>query len=284
MRLGIGLLGLLACAFAAPADAGGGRAAVRKTVESSMLVTGSIDIETDGRVGAHSLDQADKLPPAVSELVAKAASRMRFEPVRIDGEVVRARARMGLRVIASKLDDGNYRLRVGSASFGEEKAAEGERVTARKMMPPRYPVSAWTANVNGTVYLVLKIDRKGTVAEVATEQVNLRVIGNEREMEQSRKLLAKASTAAARRWTFNVPTHGEAADKAYWTLRIPVDYRFHDEKEAGYGEWETYVPGPKHHVSWITEEENRQSPEAMIAGGLYPVGSGPRLLTPLTQG
>lgn len=287
LRVWLGLA-LLICAFAAAA--GGTRLAVRKSIESSMLVTGSIEIEKDGSVGGHALDRADKLPQVVRELVAKAVPLLRFEPVVVDGAPVDARTKMSLRLIAKKLDDGQYNLRIGSANFGEPSAVKEEKLTIRgEMTPPHYPQSAVAAGIQGTVYLVLKVDRQGKVEELIDEQVNLIVLGNEQQMRQARSVLAKAAVAVARKWQFDVPTRGELADDGSWSIRVPVAFALCDDpsecsQQDRYGSWDTYVPGPKNRVSWISDEDNRQSPEAMVAGGVYPVGSGPRLVTPLTQG
>lgn len=290
MRLGTGLLlAILACAFVAPADASGGRAEVAKTIENSMLVTGSVDIAIDGTVATHRLDQPEKLPQVVRDLIAKAMPLLRFEPVEVNGEPVTARTKMGLRVVATKLDDGNYRLRLANASFGEAGGVEGETVTSVELEPPRYPAAAYMSNVSGTVYLVLKIGRDGRVEDAVAEQTNLTVLGNERQMRKSRNMLEAASIAAARKWRFNVPLRGEEAGQAFWLVRVPVDFDLRVTESSPppsipYGTWEAYIPGPKNRVPWITEEENRRNPDALADGGVYVVGTGPRLLTPLGEG
>lgn len=269
------------------AEARAGTAAVRKQAEMSVLVTGDIVIDKEGRVAAHELDQMEKLPPEVVKLLGNVVPAWRFEPVVVDGRVVRARAKMGLRVIASPLDDGNYRLRIGSVSFGDEEQAAAEKHIAdarQKLTPPSYPPAAYRAGIRGTVYLLVKINPRGDVDDVATEQVNLTVVGNERQMEQGRKLLADASVAAARKWLFNVPTHEDLGDDGYLVVRVPIDYQFSDQKVVRYGQWSAYIPGPRQQPAWVEDEDARQSPDAMIAGTAYPVGRGPKLLTPLTEG
>ena len=283
------LLMLLAGAFAADAAS---RADIRKSIERSMLVTGTIDIGTDGKVVAHRVDQPEKLPEFVRDLVAKAVPGFLFEPVTVDGRVVKARAKMGIRVIAKQLDNGNYGLRIGSASFGEEGGVKGETVTVvGQMTPPHYPKAAYLSGVEGSVYLMLKIDRQGKVVEAIDEQVNLLFFDNELQMQKDRKVLAKAAISAAKKWRYDVPTRGPLVDDEFWSMRVPVDFRLcgsSDECEGmaqpAYGVWESYVPGPKNHIPWISEEQNRQNPDAMIAGDARPVGSGPRLLTPVNEG
>lgn len=288
--MGKGLwIGLALCAFVATAIAG--VAQVRKQVEMSMLVSGTIDIDQAGVVVAHSLEQPDKLPPAVVELLGKAVPQWRFEPVKVDGNSVNARARMGVRVIAKQQDDGDYRLRVGSASFGDENGMEGETITADgKPAPPSYPAEAYMAGVQGTVYLVLKVDRRGMVEDAVEEQTNLTVLGSERQMKQARDVLARAAKAAARKWRYNTPTRGEQADDMFWSVRVPVAFTLcnnprecEQANSEADGAWQAYIPGPKNSVPWISEEDNQQSADALIAGRVYPDGAGPKLLTALGE-
>ena len=84
---------------------------------------------------------------------------------------------------------------------------------------------------------------------------------------------------------------GPLADEPFWSLRVPVAFKLcgdrsscTDSGDQSYGRWEGYIPGPKNRVPWVDDEVNAQSPDAMIAGGYYPVGGGPRLITPPTQG
>ena len=60
---------LLACSFTSTAANGPG--AVRKQVESSMLVTGTIDITPAGDVIAHTLDKPEKLPKGTVEMTTR---------------------------------------------------------------------------------------------------------------------------------------------------------------------------------------------------------------------
>jgi hypothetical protein len=272
-----------------------GPAGVRKRAESSTLVTGNIHIERDGSVGGHSLDRPEQLHPQVVRLINQAAPHWRFEPVVVDGQPVRARAKMSVRVILNKQGENEqgedqYRLRIGSASFGDPHGVKGETVTAADMKsPPTYPKSAWQAGIQGTVYLVLKIDREGKVVDAIDEQVNLTVLGSDQQMTQGRVVLARAARAAAKRWRYDVPVRGPQAGQEFWSVRVPVAFALCDDvgpcrTEPEYGGWQTYIPGPKNRVPWITEEESRAGSDALVAGEVHPVGSGPKLLTPPAQG
>lgn len=275
------LLALLASIVAAGASAESRFDAARRQIEASMLVTGWIDVEPDGSVSGHRIDDPDALPGHVVGLVEGAVPGWRFEPVLVDGEAVAAKARMYLRVVARKLGDDQYILRIGSASFGEDRP--GEYPSSSKLRAPDYPRDALTRGVEGTVYLVIRVGREGDVEEVVAEQVNLRAIAGKRSMEMLRDSLAKAALHAARWWKFEPPTRGEAVDEPYWSVRVPVVFELDGAVEPEYGAWSSYVAGPRHPAPWI-EEESGTSPDALAGGGVYPVGLGLQLLTPLGEG
>lgn len=286
------LLGGLLALFSVVALAAG-PGAVRKQAEASMLVTGDVLIQPDGTVSGWDLDQRDKLPAAVVGLVEKSASTWRFEPVMVDGVARKARARMSLRVVAERVegDDESYRITIQGSHFGGEAEDAGEqealastdRLYRIKMGPPRFPEAAFHAGATGTVYLVLRIDRSGAVTDVIAEQVNLRVAGSEAQMKQLRKMFGQSAVAAARKWTFRPPTTGEGADDAFYSVRVPVDYRFQGDKVAGYGEWEAYIPGPRAEIPWREQAvDPNETPDALVAGGVYQDGDGLKLLTPLS--
>jgi len=288
-RIWIGLL----LALMAAAVVSARPVALPEQAELSMLVTGTLELEPDGSVSRWELDQPDRLPKVVVELVAKAAPGWKFEPVLVEGEPVRTRVRTSLRVVASRAGDDTYRVSLRSAHFGEAAMTAEERqalgrpadVRAIDMGPPTYPADALRAGAQGTVYVVLKIDRDGSVEDVVVEQVNLRTVGNERQMRWMRDVFAKATLQAVRKWSFLVPTEGEDAGRDYWSLRIPVSYavsRDGEVPEKVYGQWDAYIPGPRQRAPWASDED--ASPDAMVAGQIYLEGRQRKLLTPLQSG
>lgn len=222
---------------------------VAKSIEASMLVTGSIVVATDGKVSQYELDQPEKLPPLAKEVLQKSIPGWTFEPVLKDGKPVLAKTEMAIRLVANQQADGAVAVRVSGATFGDGKA-----ITYKDRATPRYPRQAIKNRVQGTVYMLLKIGRDGTVLEVAAEQVNLGTLGNQRELSRWRKWLAESATRAGRQWTFHVPTTGIDADAPYWVVRTPISYslstgRRHKPSPA-YGEWTSYIPGPEQAIPW----------------------------------
>ena len=282
------LLGLLV-AFASHAA---GPGAVRKTVESSMLVTGWVLIAADGSTTKLELDDKEKIPDAVVSLIERGGATWRFEPVLVDGVARKAKARMSLRVVAKKVDADQYQISIRSSYFGaeaitpEEYVAQSDSIKPIAMKPPQYPENALRMGARGTVYVVLMVGREGTVQELFAEQVNLQVIGNDEEMKRMRGMLTKSALGAAKKWTFQLPAAaaGAGAGQDVWVLRVPVDFQFYGYKKPGYGQWDSYVPGPTLRAPWDTGSDATQSPDAMIAGALYDARNQLRLLTPLQPG
>lgn len=211
------------------------------------------------------------------DVVDKLVREWRFDPILVDGKAVHARSPMQLRLV-TKQDGENYLLRIGGVTFFGDK---GEGSLSRgKLKPPRYPAEAVYKGVGGTVYLVLRVGRDGSVEDVVAEQVNLHVVGTERQMTSFRDLLAQTAIKTARTWMFNFPTDGEDADSPFMSVRVPVDFIAPDTRPEEAGKWQAYVPGPRQGVPWRNWDASLQSPDALATGGVYrDKPSGPRLLT-----
>lgn len=286
-----GLLLLLLLLLAASAFAtGAGPRAVRKQAESSMLVTGKIDIEPDGAVSALAIDKEEQLPTGVVSFVRNTAMQWKFEPVLREGKAVPARTPMTLRIVAKQLQDDAYQVEIRHASFTTYDPSDRRAVTSLRLSPPPYPAEAARAGVAGSVYLVLKVARDGSVADAAVEQVNLRIVAAEGEMKKLRTLLGNSALAASRKWTFRPPSEGKDVAAPFWSVRVPVNFSLGGQPNEGrpdsYGRWISYIPGPRERAPWITGDDAAGfSPDALPTDGVYMVDNdGPRLLTPLRQG
>jgi hypothetical protein len=187
---------------------------------------------------------------------------------------------------------GMFRVSIAGGYFGDDAMAPEERVAregsirAIEFGPPSYPTAALEMGARGTVYVVLRIDRSGRVADAYAEQVNLKTVGSEMQMRQMRNALSASAVRAAKKWTFRLPEAG-GPDRDNFHIRIPVEYAFQGQKTPGYGEWDAYVPGPRQEAPWKSLEGlegSDISPDALIAGEIYEVGKGRKLLTPLEGG
>lgn len=283
MKQGIWFALVLALCTAS-ADLVAGKAEIRNQAEMSMLVTGSIDIEADGSVSAYRIDREDQVPETVRKLVDVSVSGWRFEPVLANGRPIAVQTPVTLRIVASPRDAGDYVVRIAGASFLHETKRENEDLRPIDMSPPKYPPVAYRRGIEGIVYLLLQVGRDGTVAAVATEQVNLTVVGRRNEMEEGRRWLSNAAMEHAKTWRFVPPTKGEDAGASVWYLRIPVEFHRTTDRAAAYGTWTAYVPGPKARPQWIEAATAESGSDALVAGGIYLVENEPKLLTPLQDG
>lgn len=281
------VLGGTLAASPAQAASGAGPGSVRKQIESSLLVEGEVYIETDGSVSHLDLKKEDQLPGGVVKMVRDNALQWRFQPIQRDGQAVPAIAPMRLRVVARKLEGDRYEIALRGVNFERYDAKDPQSVAYEKLNPPSYPSDAFRSGAAGTVYLAVKVGRDGRVEDIVAEQVNLRVIASEGEMNRFRKLFADSAVAASRQWRFRVPTEGEAAAKPYWSVRIPVSYSLdRGPSESDYGKWVSYIPGPRQPVPWRDESKSTDiAPDTLVEGGVYMADShAPKLLTPLQGG
>lgn len=262
-----------------------GPSAVRKRTEVSMLVTGSILVSPDGGVQSYTVDQADKLPATVVDLLGKNVPTWKFEPVTVDGKPVLAKAKMSVRIVGKRVDDSHDAISIAGAQFGENDRAAGESISYKTREAPAYPRMAVESRVPGTVYLVLRVDRQGQVANAVAEQVNLEAYGNDFQMDRFRQVLADATLKAATHWTFTIPTAGKHAADDYWVVRVPVHFELSPAGQSSprdaYGHWHVYVPGPRQPVPWIENKLIAGSADAMPAGGIQQLDQALHLTTPL---
>ncbi|MGO4221295.1 protein tonB [Lysobacter sp. TAF61] len=258
---------------------------VRKQIVVTMLVTGTVDIERDGSVSGHAVDKVDALPESVVQLVDAAVATWRFDPVMAAGQAVAARNHFSLRVVGNQGDNGDFSLKIAGVSFGKGDD-EGIPTRRGRLAPPRYPQGLAQGGIGGTVYLIVRIGRDGSVEDVIARQVNLRVAARPKEMERFRKEFADVCVTKARQWKFDPPKKGEDVAASSWSVRIPVDFYAPDRPQPAYGHWEAYVPGPRVAVPWRDNADDARDPvDAIAAGGVYSDNdTGPRLLTPAGQG
>jgi hypothetical protein len=259
-----------------------GVGAVRKQQEASLMVEGDITVDEKGTIAEYSLKDPDKLPPGVETFIRNNLAGWAFEPPTVEGKPVRLRNNMSLLLVAKKVDDDGFLMRVQATSFYPQSTEEGYEIAKKKMEPPRYPRPAAMGGAQGTVYLIVKVGRDGRVQDVVAEQVNLRVVATESMMGKLRDMFADASISAARKWEFTPPVRGDEVSAEYWSIRIPVDFNM-GAPGPRYGRWIGYIPGPRQKAPWVDPDLADDSPEAMAAGQPRQLGKEElRLLTPLS--
>jgi len=245
-----------------------------------MLVTGSIEVAPDGGVYSYTLDRPERLPPSVADLVKKSVPGWRFrfaQPV-----TAIQRAKMSLRILAKPIDDQHESITISGANFGEGDATD--HVTFKHRPPPVYPREAIDSRVAGTVFLLMRVDRQGKVAQAAVEQVNLGVYGRESQMHHFRSVLGNAALEAARDWTYNLPSTGKHVLDDHWDVRVPVNF---DLRPAGmppvddYGQWEPYIPGPREMIPWRQNTPQQSSSDAIPVGSISATDQSLQLQTAL---
>ena len=221
--------------------------AVRSTVESALRVTGTIDVDAAGTVVAWSLDQPEKLPPEVVRMAEANVPKWLFEPVTLPEGTPASRMRMSMLFVAREMPDGTHRVALRHPSFNP---LDGPWFTVAKRGRRTYPPAAVAYNVTGTVFIALRIHRSGKVSDAMVEQVNLNVVDRERTLDAFRNLLGDAALDTARKTQFNAPEALFPPGVDERVARMMFVFRTETSPAPGYGEWSTYVPGPRTEIPW----------------------------------
>jgi hypothetical protein len=260
----------------------------RKMAEASMLVKGTVDINPDGSLRGYTIDRAETLAPPVIAVIEKNVPAWKFRLTHASTTAVKET--MTLRLVAKAVDDAHDSISIAAATFGNPDP-DDEHVRFKSRKAPHYPREAVEARVSGTVYLLARVGPNGRVQNVSAEQVNLRTLTDKPLMDRYRKDLANAAIAAAKDWTYEVPTKGEHVNDPYWYVRTPINFYVVGSPSepngtaSKYGKWEVYIPGPKQDVPWIQDRSLlSDAPDAIPEGALQQLGSGTRLSTSLSSG
>lgn len=274
---------LLLCAFLTYGSVAEAQYIAQKQLESSLRVTGTIDITPAGDVVAHTVDQPEKLPEGIVGVVARMASEWKFEPVALRGHAV-SHSKMSLLFVAKKLDNGELSVELRSTGFASASEEDRPSLDETNFKRPIYPLSLAKDRVSGTVYLVLKVGRDGQVLNADVSRVNLGIISSQPQLQRWRNTLKRSALAFASSWRFHVPAAGPSAGKDYWLGTMPIIYGFSAE-DVPYGQWETYVAGPHALIPWLDDKHMaEQDPGALAPNTFHAAGEGRRLRTPLAGG
>lgn len=255
---------LALCAFAALA----GRH--DKQVEASMLVTGELVVAPDGTVKSYKLDRADALPPDTRKLLAKLVPGWELDVAKADGSPLQSPAtvRMSVQLVARPIAgvDDQVRVTIQDTAFWDPKAPV-EVEAKEALTPPAYPPFAARSGVSGIVYVVLRLNPDGTVAETHVERVDMTVLSDAKTLRKFSKVLAEAAVGASKQWTFDIAPERLAHPEPV-AVRVPIAFKLADAgkqtPKAEYGRWQAYVPGPYAPIPW----QNRTADGGDVEGGI----------------
>jgi len=268
---------LALCAFAALAGRGD---TMRKQVEASMLVTGELVVAPDGAVKSYKLDHADALPPETRELLADVVPRWELDVAKADGSPLQSPAtvKMSVQLLARPIAgvDDQLRVTIQDTAFWDPMAPVQVAVKG-KLTAPEYPPFALRSGVSGIVYVVLRLNLDGAVAEAHVERVDMTVLADEKTLRKFSKSLAEAAVGAARQWTFDIATE-RLAKPGPISVRVPIEFKLagpNPTPKEEYGRWRAYVPGPYAPIPWQNRTRTADGGDvesgigAMVPGQVY---------------
>ncbi|WP_167285145.1 energy transducer TonB [Marilutibacter alkalisoli] len=249
---------------------------MRKQVEASMLVTGEVVVAPDGAVQSYSLDRADALPTEVKQLLAEVVPGWELDVAKADGDPLQSPAavRMSVQLLARPIPgaDDQLRVMIQDTAFWDPKAPV--QVEAKgKLTPPEYPPFANRSGMSGIVYVVLRLNPDGAIAETHVERVDMTVLSDEKTLRKFSKILAKAAVDAAKQWTFSIAPE-RLARPGPIDVRVPIEFiSWNQTPKAEHGRWRAYVPGPYAPIPWQSRTadggEVKGHIGAMVPGQLY---------------
>jgi hypothetical protein len=251
--------------------------------EASMLVTGSVELNTDGSVHGYTLDKQEKLPVPVVDLIQRNVPSWKFQFVSTPESAVTQT--MTMRIVAKDTDDKHMTLAISGVQFDSNSGSD-ELAHSITRVQPNFPAYSLKSGISGHVYVLVKVGRDGNVADIAAEQVNLRRYLPQTNMSIYRKDLADAAIRAVRQWKFSVPTQGKWAQSPYFLVRIPVDFHIAnmnmDLNDGGqYGTWQVYIPGPRMDVPWLSDKRLlADAADTTADGTTHQLGVSPQLESP----
>jgi hypothetical protein len=170
--------------------------------------------------------------------------------------------------------DDQLRVTIQDTVFWDPKAPV--QVDAKgKLTPPVYPPFAHRSGMSGIVYVVLRLNRDGSIAETHVERVDMTVLTDEKTLRKFRKVLAEAAVDASKQWTFTIAPERLARPEAIG-VRVPIAFVLADRSEAPkekYGRWQAYVPGAYAPIPWENRTADGGDVEgaigAMVPGQIY---------------
>jgi hypothetical protein len=257
----------------------------------AMHADGIIEIGTDGSVEAlqFTTPLAGELKPALERNLRA----LRFKPVKVDGQAIRARSGFTVYLAGERVDKG-LRIKFDGINFaaprGEKVArsdGDEEDPTPGRMGPPNYPKDLLMSHLMADVQLALLLGGDGRVEDVRvvrTTMVGSRLTGN--EARRAIAMFEKSALAAARKWTANVPGEFGARPPERRTAMTAVVYTIPMKGFDAFaaGQWVEVQRSPKRPVDWLPAEQKRAALDRIASGGgsLSATSGGVQMVEPLS--
>ena len=265
-------------AFADPTTRPGSVQAVRSTAESALTVTGTVDVDAAGKVVGFTIDQPDRLPAGVLKMANENIPAWMFEPTTLPEGIRASRMRMSMLFVATRTSEGKLQVELRYPTF----ASLHDRNPIKVIRGPGalvYPVRAAAAEVSGIVYTVVRYDRTGTITDVMVERVNLDVVDTEKGMEKWRGILSRAAIRDVRKMRLEIPPGWFAEGELTQLGRIPMAYVMEGTPPRRYGEWYSYIPGPRSPIEWPDAARVADTaPDALAPNAIHTADAGTRRL------
>lgn len=219
---------------------------VRHVAMYEMTARGTLVVEPDGRVSEATLD----MPRETRELYLDAIRRWTFQPVRVDGAPIRAKAHFLLAATAHPIEGrpGEMRLGVENVWFldpPETEAVAGARAPRNDLKPPVYPSRAAQADHGAALSVLVKLDAEGRVIDAGITRFAL-AASEVRSTGQSNafaRQFVESTLAAARTWVIRDPSAIGAGSAI-----VPVVYHSPHRQPGG---WQPRIPLEVTPLPWM---------------------------------
>lgn len=239
-----------------------------------LTASGSLVVEADGSASEVAVDTP--LSAALHPALVATLSKLRFRPVRVGGQLVRASTGYAVTLAGEPLAQG-LRVKIDSITFGPVKGSQAvradgavEEIEGRQLGPPGYPHSLEVAGIMGEVRLAILVGADGRAEDVGL--VRSMLFGQQFRKGVALKaldLLEKTSVQAARAWTFKVAPGYGAHSASERTVLTQVDYVLGpgglDVRKEG--QWLPVLDAPAHAIAWVPAEISGRLAEASPGQG-----------------
>lgn len=246
--------------------------------DAYLFVEGEVSVSDRGRVTAHRIDT--EVEPQIKALVDRVITHWLFEPVQLDGTAAAFTSNMRV-TLHGQAKHGELIVRVEHVEFtGSNVVREGtsmdRSIRATHIQPPRFPLDAMRAGLQGRTMVALRVDRYGQVIDAAVSHTDLVGLSkSEKVLARARAPLERAALSALRQWRFELSEHAIPEGRSETSVLVPVFYsmskRSGDKGWFEPGRWSYVTMGRKQRIDWLGQNEIAATLGANGAGSTMPV-------------